>query len=141
MQFIAIMWGVIAKTANNMSTVQHSLTHSTYRLSTVVNCFQCNSPKGIELYGKRKWNVCCGKYCWLPGMHHWFFLDFIISHCIISLLMPFEEDVCAFLIFSYSFIGQKLLLKQFCSNCLSFKDSLLTSSANPAQRGRTGCAG
>ena len=63
------------------------------------------------------------------------------AHCVISLLIPFEEDVCTFLIFSYSFIGQQLLLKQFCSNCLSFKDSLLTSTANPAQRGRTGCAG
>ena len=63
------------------------------------------------------------------------------THCVISLLIPFEEDVCTFLIFSYSFIGQQLLLKQFCSNRLSFKDSLLTSTANPAQRGRTGCAG
>ena len=68
-----------------------------------------------------------------------FFQD--LSHCVISLLIPFEEDVCTFLIFSYSFIGQQLLLKQFCSNRLSFKDSLLTSTANPAQRGRTGCAG
>ena len=63
------------------------------------------------------------------------------AHCVVSLLIPFEEDVCTCLIFSYSFIGQQLLLKQFCSNRLSFKDSLLTSTANPAQRGRTGCAG
>ena len=65
----------------------------------------------------------------------------LCPHCVISLLIPFEEDVCKFLIFSYSFIGQQLLLKQFCSNRLSFKDSLLTSTANPAQPGRIGCAG
>ena len=62
------------------------------------------------------------------------------THCFISLLIPFEEDVCTFLIFSYSFIGQQLLLKQFFSNRLSFWDSLLTSTANPASMGRTGCA-
>ena len=28
------------------------------------------------------------------------------AHCIISLLIPFEEDVCTFLIFSYSVIDQ-----------------------------------
>ena len=66
---------------------------------------------------------------------------FLKTHCIISLLIPFEEDVCTFLIFSYSFIDQQLLLKQFCLNRLSFWYSLLTSKANPAQRGRTGCAG
>ena len=33
------------------------------------------------------------------------------SHCVISLLIPLEEDVCEFLIFSYSFKGQQLLLK------------------------------
>ena len=33
------------------------------------------------------------------------------THCVISLLIPLEEDVCEFLIFSYSFKGQQLLLK------------------------------
>ena len=42
------------------------------------------------------------------------------THCIISFLIPFKEDVCTFLIFSYSSIDQQLLLKQFCSNRLSF---------------------
>ena len=35
-------------------------------------------------------------------------------------LKAFEENVCTFLFFSCSFLGQKLLVKQFCSNCLSF---------------------
>ena len=35
-----------------------------------------------------------------------------VAHCVcISLLIPLEEDVCEFLIFSYSFKGQHLLLK------------------------------
>ena len=63
------------------------------------------------------------------------------SHCIISLLIPFEEDVCTFLTFSYSFIDQQLLLKQFCSNRLSFWDSLLTSTASAAPLDWIGCAG
>ena len=63
------------------------------------------------------------------------------AHCVISLLIPFKEDVCAFLIFSYSFIGQQLLLKKFCSNRLSFWDSLLTSTAGAAPLGWIGCTG
>lgn len=63
------------------------------------------------------------------------------THCVISLLIPLEEDVCEFLIFSYSFKGQQLLLKQSCSNRLSFQDSLLTSTAGAACLGRIGCAG
>ena len=65
----------------------------------------------------------------------------LISHCVISLLIPFEEDVCTFLIFSYSFIDQQLLLKQLCSNRLSFLDSLLTNTAGAARLGWIGCAG
>ena len=42
------------------------------------------------------------------------------AQCVFSLLIHFEEDVCTFLIFSYSSIDQQLLLKQFCSNRLSF---------------------
>ena len=68
-------------------------------------------------------------------------LETALPHCVISLLIPFEEDVCTFLIFSYSFIDQQLLLKQFCSNRLSFWDSLLTSTAGAALLGWIGCAG
>ena len=41
-------------------------------------------------------------------------------HCVYSLLIPFKEDVPTFLIYCYSMIDQQLLLKQFCSNRLSF---------------------
>ena len=36
------------------------------------------------------------------------------SHCVISLLIPFEEDVCTFLIFSYSFIDQQVFAHNVC---------------------------
>ena len=39
------------------------------------------------------------------------FLQISNKHCVFSLLIRFEEDVCTFLIFSYSFIGQQLLLQ------------------------------
>ena len=42
------------------------------------------------------------------------------THCVYSLLIPFKEDVPTFLIYCYSMIDQQLLLKQFCSNRLSF---------------------
>ena len=83
-----------------------------------------------------------GRVLFLSGNDYlvWFGLQ-VSSHCIISLLIPFEEDVCTFFIFSYSFIDQQLLLKQICSNCLSFWDSLLTSTAGAAPLGWIGCAG
>ena len=65
-------------------------------------------------------------YCWkFPILNHcdlepsWIHLACptpVYSYCFISLLILFEEDVCTFLIFSYTFIGQQLLLKWFCSN-------------------------
>ena len=91
------------------------------------------SLRYLQAFSSYHWNTCC-KNLFRSVPYHY-------SHCVFSLLIHFEEDVCTFLIFSYSSIDQQLLLKQFCSNRLSFWDSLLTSTAGAALLGWIGCAG
>ena len=120
---------VIPKPPNNSSSfyfwlrVQCCVSSALFVSSCIIKCFQNWMFHAILLHTYLK--ITTRKY----------------PHCVYSLLIPFKEDVPTFLIYCYSMIDQQLLLKQFCSNRLSFWDSLLTSTANPAQTGRTGCAG